>query len=164
MIGIRGPVVGRTAPRPGHRARRRPAGARGLHEPIEDGHRVERTRRSLGVVLDRLDRALAVAQAFDRTVVEVDLADPEARCGRQRLADHLDLVVLGGHLDVAGVDVADRVVGAMVAEAEAVGLGARRTTHELVPEADPEQRSSVVDDGPGQRHLLGETGGIAWAG
>ena len=32
---------------------------------------------ALGVVLDRLDRLLAVAQALDRAVVEVDLADPE---------------------------------------------------------------------------------------
>ena len=34
--------------------------------------------RALGVVLDGLDRLLAVAQPLDRAVVEVDLADPEA--------------------------------------------------------------------------------------
>ena len=73
----------------------------GGHEPVEHRERVERARRALGVVLDGLDRLLAVAQALDRAVVEVDLADAEARRRRQRVADDLDLVVLGRHLDDA---------------------------------------------------------------
>ena len=64
-------------------ARRRPAGA-AADEPVEDRERVERPGRALGVVLDGLDRQLAVAQALDRAVVEVDLADAEA--GRRAAA------------------------------------------------------------------------------
>ena len=85
---------------------RAPRRRRGRHEPVEHGQRVERAGRALGVVLDGLDRLLAVAQALDRAVVEVDLADPEARRGRQRVADDLDLVVLGRHLDEAHLEVA----------------------------------------------------------
>jgi hypothetical protein len=40
-------------------------------KPVEDRQRVERAGRALRVVLDGLDRQLAVAQALDRPVVEV---------------------------------------------------------------------------------------------
>ena len=46
--------------------------------------------------------------------------------GRQRVADHLDLVVLGGDLDQPEVDVADRVVRAVVAEPEPASSRRRR--------------------------------------
>ena len=46
--------------------------------------------------------------------------------GGQGLADHLDLVVLRRHLDAAGVKVLHRVVRAVVAEAQAARVRARR--------------------------------------
>ena len=95
-------------------------------EPVEHGQRVERPGRALRVVLDGLDRLLAVAQPLDRAVVEVDLADPEPGRGRQRRADDLDLVVLGGHLDDPELDVVDRVVRAVVAEPQPGRVGAGR--------------------------------------
>src|SRR5689334_17806759 len=49
------------------------------HEPVEHRERIERPRRALGVVLDRLDRLLGVAKTLDGPVVEVQLADVEAR-------------------------------------------------------------------------------------
>ncbi len=52
--------------------------AGGGHEAVEDGEGVERAGRALGVVLDGLDRQVPVAQALDRAVVEVHLADAEA--------------------------------------------------------------------------------------
>src|SRR5688500_5427010 len=64
-------------------------------EAVEDGERIQRAGRALGVVLDGLNRQLHVAQALDRPIVEVHLADAEAAAARQRLADDLDLVVLG---------------------------------------------------------------------
>ena len=82
-------------------------------------------------------------------VVEVDLADPEPGRGRQRLADDLDLVVLGGHLDEPQLDVLDRVVGAVVAEPQPARVGAGGPADDLVAEADPQQRPPVVDDGAG---------------
>ena len=58
--------------------------------------------RALGVVLDRLDRQRRVAQALDRAVVQVQLADVEAATpAGSDVADDLDLVVLGGDLDAA---------------------------------------------------------------
>ena len=48
-------------------------------EAVEDLGRVERARRALGVVLHRLDGQAVMAQALDRAVVEVALADEEAR-------------------------------------------------------------------------------------
>ena len=132
---------------------------RGRHdEPVEDGERVERAGRALGVVLDRLDRQLAVAQPLDGAVVEVDLADPEADAAGQRLADDLDLVVLGRHLDQPQLEVLDRVVGAVVPEPQPRRVRARGAADDLVAEADPEQRPAVVDDGARQRDL-GRRGG-----
>ncbi len=99
------------------------------HEAVEDLERVERPGRALGVVLDGLDGPLTVAQALDRAVVEVALADVEAARRGQRLADDLDLVVLGRDLDPAALEVLDRVVGAVVPEAQAaVSAPAARPT------------------------------------
>src|SRR5512133_135332 len=75
----------------------RSSSARG-DEAVEDGERVERARRAFWVVLDRLDRLVHVTEALDRAVVEVDLADAPSAVLRQGRADHLDLVILRGHL------------------------------------------------------------------
>src|SRR5262245_62097342 len=106
------------------RSSRRGSGVGGRDEAVEDREGVERAGRAFGVVLDGLDREIAVPEAFDRSVVEVDLADMEAARLGQRVAEDLDLVVLGGHLDVAGVDVLDRVVRAVMPEAETARFGA----------------------------------------
>ena len=82
----------------------------------------------------------------------------------QRVADDLDLVVLRGHLDEPELEVADRVVRAVVAEPQARRLGARRPPDDLVAEADPEQRPAVVDDRSGERDLGLEPGRIAGTG
>ena len=71
--------------------------------------------------------------------------------GRQRVADHLDLVVLGGDLDEPESDVVDRVVRAVVPEPQAARLGAGGAADDLVAEADAEQRPPVVDDRPRER-------------
>src|SRR6185503_12066610 len=134
------------------------------NEPVEHRDRVEWTRCAFGVVLDRLDRELDVPQALDRAIVEIDLAHPEAAVARQRLAHDLDLVVLRGHLDVASVEVADGVIRAVVAEPQPARLGARGSPHDLMPEADPEQRSPGLDHGPRQRDRPGESGRVARPG
>ena len=105
-----------------------------------------------------------MAQPLDRAVVEVDLADPEAGRRGQRVADDLDLVVLGRDLDEPELEVADRVVGAVVPEAKARRLGARGPPDDLVPEADAEQRPAVVDDRPGERDLGVEPRRVAGPG
>ena len=143
---------------------RLPPGRGGRHEPVEDRQRVERARRALGVVLDGLDRQLAVTQSLDRPVVEVDLADPEPAQGRQRVADDLDLVVLGRHLDEPELEVLDGMIGTVMAEAQASGVGAGRAPHDLVAEADPQQGPAVGDDRPGEGDLGLEPGWIARSG
>ena len=72
------------------------------------------------------------------------------------------LVVLGGHLHQARVEVPDGMVGAVMAEPEAAGLGAGRATHDLVAEADPQQRPAGLDRGPGEGDLRLESGRVAW--
>ena len=92
-------------------------------EPIEDLGGVEGAGRALGVVLHRLDGQVVMPQALDRAVVEVALADEEARGGGQRVGHDLDLVVLGGHRHPPAALVADGMVGGVVAEAQAPRAG-----------------------------------------
>ena len=84
--------------------------------------------------------------------------------GRQAVADDLDLVVLGGHLDEAEFEVLDRMVRAVMPEPEAPRVGAGRATHDLVAEADAQERPAVVDDRAGERDLGFEAGRVAGAG
>ena len=72
-------------------------------------------------------------------------------------------MVLRRDLDQAKVEVLDRVVGPVMAEPQAARLGTSRARHDLVSEADPEQRSPVLDDGAGQRDLGLESGRVAGA-
>ena len=62
------------------------------------------------------------------------------------VADDLDLVVLGGHLDDAQLHVVDRMVRPVVSEPEPGRVRARSPADDLVTEADAEQRPAVVDD------------------
>src|SRR4051794_37726781 len=75
-------LVGAAAPAASLRRRR--------DEAVEHRERIERSGRTLGVVLDGLDRQLDVSQALDGSVVQVDLADGEARSRRERFGDDLD--------------------------------------------------------------------------
>ena len=61
------------------------------------------------------------------------------------------------------LEVLDRVVRAVVAEAQAGRLGAGGAADDLVAEADAEQRPAVVDDRPRQRDRTVEPGRIARA-
>ena len=95
------------------------------HELAELGEEVlavVRAGRGLGVVLDAEDRQARVAEAFEGLVVEVDVAGLDVG-GQGRGVDG-EAVVLGGDLDLAGALVADRVVGAAVAELELEGRAA----------------------------------------
>ncbi len=136
----------------------------GRHEPVEHLERVQRPRRAFRVVLDGLDRQLPVTQPLDGAVVEIDLADVEPGCRRDRMADHLDLVVLGGHLDTPKVQVLDRMVGAVMAEPQPRRLRAAGARDDLVPEADPEQRAAGGDHGAGEGDLGPKARRVAGAG
>ena len=72
--------------------------------------------------------------------------------GGQRRGVDGEAVVLRRDLDLAGLLVADRVIGAAVAELELERLGAERLAEELMAQADPEDRdASRFGGGPDER-------------
>ena len=97
-------------------------------ELIEQILAVVRAGGGLGVVLDAEDRQPLVPQALEGLVVQVDVAGLDV--GGQRGRIDGEAVVLGGDLDLAGSLVADRVIGAAVAELELEGLAAEGLAEE----------------------------------
>ena len=100
-----------------------------------------RAGRGFGVVLDAEDRQPLVAHAFEGLVVEVDVAGLDV--GGKRGGIDGEAVVLGGDLDLARSLVADRLVGAAVAELELERLAAEGLAQELVAQADAEDRDTA---------------------
>ena len=148
-----------------------------VHEPVEQIQRVVRSGSRLGVVLD--GRALHVPerQPLDGAVVQVDvgqLGGAEVGLPAHRLvavdrpgaarAEHGEAVVLARDLGTAGRQVLDRMVGAVVAERELVGLEADGAAQQLVPEADAVHRTLAdeladgVDDVVERRRVTGTVG------
>ena len=151
--------------RAGRRQRRRaPRRRHGSHEPVEHRERVERPRRALGVVLDGLDRLLAVAQALDRAVVEVDLADPEPR----RAGSESPTTWTSWFWAVTWTRPSSTSWTGWFApwwpNRSRRRVGARGPADDLVTEADAEQRPAVVDDRLRQRDRGLESCRIARAG
>ena len=114
-----------------------------VEELPEQVVRVVRARRRLGVILHAEHRLGLVAQPLDGAVVEVDVGDLHVRRQRRRIDG--EAVVLRGDLDLAGLELLDRVVGAAVAELQLVGLAAHRQRQDLVAEADAEHRHVGLD-------------------
>src|SRR5262249_30872094 len=77
------------------------AGPHHLDEAVEEVGRIVRARRGLGVVLDRKDRERPVAEAGQRSVVEVDVGHL-AIDAFQRLGVDAEPVVLGGDFHPPG--------------------------------------------------------------
>ena len=80
-----------------------------------------------------------------------------------------EVVVLAGDLDLAGGEVAHRVVAAVVAEGELHRVGAERPAEQLVAEADAEHRHVAEQpadgvDGVGHRGRVARTVGEEHAG
>ena len=96
-----------------------------------------RTRAGLGVVLHAEGRNVAAGDAFDDAVVQVDVGDVD---GVKGALVHGIVMVLAGDLDLAGGQPADRMVAAVMAERQLVGLTPEGGGHQLVPEADTEDR------------------------
>ena len=92
---------------------------------------------------------VAQGQALHGAVIEIDVGElggAEVGLPAHRLvvvdgaraagAEHREAVVLAGDLGAPGGQVLDRVVGAVVAEGQLVGLQAHRPAQQLVAEAD----------------------------
>ena len=90
------------------------------------------------MILHRKDRQLAMRQAFDRVVVQIQMRD----FGRafERIRVDREAVVLRGDLDLACGEIHHRLVAAMVAELELVSFAAEREAHDLMAETDAENR------------------------
>ena len=110
-------------------------------ELVEEVQAIVRTGRGLGVILDAEDRQALVPQSLEGLVVQVDVTGLDV--GGQRGRVDGEAVVLGRDLDLAGRLVADRVVGASVAELELEGLRAEGLAEELMAQADPEDRDAA---------------------
>src|SRR5512147_2120365 len=91
------------------------------------------------MILHGEQRQLGMRQAFDCLVIEVDVC--ELRDALERVDVDSEAVILGGDLDLAGGEVHDRLVSAVVSELELVGAPAQRQAEDLVSEADTEDRS-----------------------
>ncbi len=96
-----------------------------LHEIVEQVVRIVRAGRGFGVVLHAEDRVVAVAETFQRLVVQVDVGDLDL-VEVERIRIHREAVIVGGDLHLLGDLVAHRMVGAAVAELQLVGLAAQR--------------------------------------
>ena len=99
--------------------------------------RVMRARRRLGVVLDAEEREVAVEQAFERLVVQVHVGEFDFAL-RERVGIDGEIVVVGGDLDLAGVQLLDRMIAAVVSEFEFESLAAEGDAGQLVAQADAE--------------------------
>ena len=117
----------------------------GIDEPLELDARVVRPGRRLGVELHAPDRSAAQAQSLHRPVVQRHVGDVDlGRHAGLGLA-HREPVVLARHEHAPRRALEHRVVGAAMPERQLVRLEPERPPHELVAEADAEDRASAVD-------------------
>ena len=100
--------------------------------------------RGFGVVLHAEERQRAVAQAFQRLVVEVYVGQFHF-IRVDRVGVDGEVVVVSGYLHLAGGVVANRVIAAMVAELKLVGLAAKRQSGKLMAEADSKDRHAAQE-------------------
>src|SRR5262249_48359787 len=112
----------------------------GLQESVEEAGGVVRAGGGLGVVLDGEDRLAGDLEALDRAVVQVDLSHPAG--GGERGGVDREAVVLAGDQNLPRRQVLNRLVAAMMAEAQLVGRAAQGEPQELVAEADAEERGA----------------------
>src|SRR2546421_9461124 len=97
---------------------------------------VARARRRLGMVLHRKRRAIGHFETAIRTVEQRTMGFP---CiGGQTSRIDRETMVHRHDLDLAGGKVLHRVIGAVMALAHFLSLGADRERKHLMAEADPE--------------------------
>ena len=90
------------------------------------------------MILHRKDRQLAMRQAFDRVVVQIQMRD----FGRafERIGVDCEAVVLRRDFHLARGEIHHRLIAAVVAELELVSFAAEREAHDLMAETDAEDR------------------------
>ena len=135
-----------------------------LAEAAEEVAGVVRTRRRLGVVLHREDRARRVGESLDGAVVQVHVRDLDRLAGgAQRLGVDRVAVVLGADRDLLRREVLPGLVAAVMAELQLLRLAAEREAEDLVAEADAEDRQAAVGELAHDRPHAFDRRGIAGA-
>src|ERR1035438_5024585 len=89
------------------------------------------------MVLHAEDRLLAVAEAFESPVVQIDVGDFDV-VEIERIRVHREAVIVRGDFDAAGELMAHRMVGAAMSELQLVGFAAEGEAEQLVAQADAE--------------------------
>jgi hypothetical protein len=84
-----------------------------------------------------------VDQPFDRPVVQVAVADPDAGRGEGRVVHDFDLVVMGADGHPSGGRLDDPVVAPVVTDGEAPGRCAGRQAEQLVAKANAQDGRSA---------------------
>jgi hypothetical protein len=120
------------------------------------------------VILHAEERQILVAHAFVGSVVQIDVRDFDI-AGWQGLRIHAKTMVLRGDFHLAGEQILDRVIGAMVAEFQLEGLAPQGEAAELMAQADPENGDAAgellnifdsVSDGLGVTGTIGKKDAI----
>ena len=100
---------------------------------------IVRPRRSLRMILHTEQRQVAVTQAFERLIIQINVRELDFGL-RQRVGIDGEIVVMRGDLDFAGVELLDRMIAAVVSEFEFESFAAERDAGQLMPEADAKDR------------------------
>ena len=102
-----------------------------------------RSRRRFGMILHAENRLGFVAQTFDRLVVEIDAIDGDRR--RQTFAVHRKTVILRRDFHFAGFQIFHRLIAAAMTEFQFESFSAERLAENLMPETNPKNRNSRVN-------------------
>src|SRR5260370_626545 len=109
-----------------------------LDEPLEEHVRVVRPGCRLGMKLRREDRQGAVAETFERPIVQIAMCLFDL--GRKLFALDGEPVILRGDRDLPGAQVAHGMVRPAVTELQLEGTCSEREPEQLVAQTDPENR------------------------
>src|SRR5882724_583798 len=99
--------------------------------------RIVRPRRRLGMVLHTEQRQVAVAQALESAVVQIDVRLDDLAV-RQRIGVDGEVMVVRRDLYLLRLKLLHRMVPTVMSKLELVGFAAERETYELMSKTDSE--------------------------
>jgi hypothetical protein len=132
------------------------------HEFREVRERVVRTRRRLGVVLHRKERQLTMANALDRSIVQVEVGHLKRRSARDPgpVTNYRKAMVLRSDENLVRAEIPHRVVAPSVSVRE-LGRGAAvGEADQLMAQADAEGRKTSIRELADGIQRVSHRGGI----
>ena len=100
--------------------------------------RIMRPRARLRVILHAEHRIALVLQPRERVVVQIHMRLHNVVWQARRI--HIEVMILRRTLNLARLEILDRMIPAVVSELQLVRLPAQRQPEQLMPQADPEHR------------------------